>query len=434
MKDQLATSRSEEVFTDYKPAYTQGQAVIEAQRCYFCHDAPCVKACPTAIDIPQFIRKIATGNVRGAAASIFEANILGMSCARVCPVEVLCVGDCVYNEQGIPPIQIGRLQRFATDTALASEWEFFRRAADSGKTIALVGGGPASLACAHRLSMLGHRCVIFEKRPLAGGLNVTGVAPYKMRADRALEELQWLLKIGGIEVRTEEEINDFNALEKKFDAVFIGLGLGEDSRLGIPGEALPGIHGAVEFIERLKLGTVSVEGIGRAVVIGGGNTAIDAVRELTGLGVSSVQLLYRGDEDSMSGYAHEWKAARIEGVAVRWCSQPTAFCGDGRVEGVSCLQTRDRRPLPGTDFQVEADLVLLAIGQSKLGTLLGSVEGVQIEKGRVVVDGEGATGRPGWYAGGDCANGGKEVVNAVAEGKRAALAMDRWLKLGGASA
>ncbi|MCB9547326.1 MAG: FAD-dependent oxidoreductase [Myxococcales bacterium] len=427
--------RAEGVFDDFKPAYTDSQALTEANRCLYCSDAPCIQACPTGINIPEFIRKISTGNVRGSAGTIFESNILGMSCARVCPVEVLCVGDCVYNEMGVPPIQIGKLQRYATDHAFEAGWTYFEAGADTGKSVGLIGAGPASLAAAHMLRRLGHACTIYEKRPVIGGLNVTGVAPYKMKADRGAEEVDWILGIGGIDVQTGVEIGadvSFTDLEARHDAIFVGFGLGPDSRLAVAGEELAGVAGAVDFIEAFKLGPVDLGGVQHAVVVGGGNTAIDAVRELIGLGVPEVTMVYRGAEAGMSGYLHEWKAARIEAASARWRTQPVGFvAADGRVAGLRCVKLDEKKqPIAGSEHEIPCDLVLLAIGQSKLGALLADVDGVRLERGRLVVDADGETGRPGWYAGGDCANGGKEVVNAAAEGQRAALAIDAWLKAG----
>jgi glutamate synthase (NADPH/NADH) small chain len=436
MATKLDADRSESVFGDFKPALSREQAVMEANRCLYCTDAPCIKACPTHIDIPQFIRKIATGNVKGSAKTIFDANIFGMSCARVCPVEVLCVGDCVYNHMGAPPIQIGKLQRYATDKALEAGWTYFEAGPATGKTVGLVGGGPASLACAHELRRLGHACTIYEKRPALGGLNTTGVAPYKMRADKSLEEIAWILSIGGIEVKSGVEIGKdvtLEDLEKKHDAVFFGAGLGEDSRLGVPGEDLPGVVGAVDWIERMKLGKVPVESVKRAVVVGGGNTAIDAVREVIGLGVAEVVMVYRGVEDKMSGYAHEWKAAKVEGARALWQALPVAFEGRGKVERVRCQRLDANKKPTGFELTVEAELVLVAIGQSKLGAMLQELGGIAVDKGKVVTDAHGRTGKKGWFAGGDCANGGKEVVNAAAEGKAAAHAIHAYLS-GGAHA
>ena len=432
MSRPISESRSETAFGDFKLPLAPGEAVAEAERCLFCHDAPCIAACPTAIDIPQFIRKIATGNLHGSARTIFESNILGMSCARVCPVEVLCVGDCVYNHLDQPPIAIGRLQRHATDEAFAQGWTYFSAGPDSGRRVALIGGGPASLAAAHRLRRCGHACTIFEARPSLGGLNTTGVAPYKMRADRAADEIDWVLAIGGIEVRTGVRVGEavsLSDLERDFDAVFVGVGLGADSPLGIPGEDLENVCGATAWIEQMKIGRVDLAGVERAVVVGGGNTAIDCVREALGLGIPRVIMAYRGDRARMSGYAHEWDAALAEGALAEWRAIPIAYEGSGRVRKVRCIRLDEaRRPIAGSEFELEADLVLVAIGQSKLAAMLAGLEGIQVEGGRVAVDAEGFAGRTKWYAGGDCVNGGKEVVNAVAEGDRAAKAIDAMLR------
>lgn len=427
----IPPQRTETGLGDYKGAYTPEQALVEANRCLYCHDAPCIEACPTSIDIPEFIRKIATENTKGSARTIFSSNILGMSCARVCPVEVLCVGSCVYNEMGVPPIQIGKLQRYSTDAAYADGWRFFEAGADTGHSVGLVGGGPASLAAAHELRRRGHAVTIYEGRKVLGGLNATGVAPYKMKADSADEEVDWVLGIGGVEVQlgvhvgTDVSLAD---LEAKHQAVFIGVGLGPDRLLTLPGAKLEGISGGVAWIEKMKLGYVDLSRIRRAVVIGGGNTAIDCVRELCQLGVPSVTLAYRGTEAVMSGYAHEWDAAKREGARALWQVQPLAYDGADSVTGVrfQCLDA-SKQPITGERTELKADLVLLAIGQASLGEALAGLEGVALDRGRVVVDEHGATGRPGWYAGGDCANGGKEVVNAAAEGKAAAEAIDAYL-------
>ena len=434
MTDQLPGDRSEAIFEDYKTALTRDQAMVEANRCLFCTDAPCVKVCPTHIDIPQFIRKIATDNVKGSAKTIFESNILGMSCARVCPVEVLCVGDCVYNEMGVPPIQIGKLQRYATDIAFDKKWRFFEAGPDTGKSVGLIGGGPASLACAHELRRRGHRCTLYEKRSSLGGLNTTGVAPYKMRADKSMEEVEWVLGIGGVDVRLGFEVGrdaTLDEIEKDHDAVFFGAGLGADSALGVPGEDLPGVFGAVDWIEQMKLSKLPLDKATTCVVVGGGNTAIDAVREAKGLGIERVVMVYRGVEQKMSGYEHEWDAAKSESVTAEWRALPIAFEGNGKVESVKCQRLdENKQPIAGSDFSIPASLVLVAIGQSKLGKMLEKLPGVTIDKGRVVTDEQGFTGRKGWYAGGDCRNGGKEVVNGAAEGKAAAIAIDSFLRGG----
>ena len=420
------TDRAEAQFDDFKAPFDADQAVAEANRCLFCYDAPCMHACPTHIDVAGFIRKIATDNVRGSARTILDANILGHSCARVCPVEVLCVGACVHNEHDHPPIQIGKLQRYATDQAVHHGWRFFTAGPDTGKRVAIIGGGPAGLAAAHELRIHGHAVTVFERGNLLGGLNVTGVAPYKMRTDTALEEVDYLLGIGGIDVKLSVDVTaeTLAALANAFDAVFVGIGLGPDSTLGIPGEALDGVSGAVRWIEKMKAEPLDLTGISEAVVIGGGNTALDAVRELRGIGIPKVTLVYRGSESNMSGYAHEWEAALLEGVDACWSAQPVAMEGQAQVSGVRCLRTDPaKREIPGTDFVVPAQLVLVATGQARLGRLLGAVPGITLDRGRVVADSTGQTGNPKVFVGGDCANGGKEVVNAAAEGKKAARAI-----------
>ncbi len=427
--------RLEQRIEDLKPPLSQGSARLEAERCLMCYDAPCIQACPTAINIPQFIKRIATGDVAGAAETILDSNILGHSCARVCPVEVLCAGACVYNEKEEPPIMIGRLQRHATDYAYSRGLRFFKRGKATGKKIALIGAGPASLAAAHELARLGHESVIFEGRPLPGGLNTTGVAPYKLQADTALEEVDYILGIGGIELRTGQWIGKditFEQLEKDFDAVFIGAGLGADSKVGIPGEDLQGSVGAVHLIERIKNEPgFKLDGVHHAVVIGGGNTAIDIARELKHLGVPCVFMAYRRDEDSMSGYKHEMAYVKQEGVQLQFRAVPAEIEGkDGKVTGLRChIVDENLKPIEGADVVLPAELVVKATGQEKLGDMLAVIAGLTIEKGRVKVNPDThQTTHPKYFAGGDCVNGGKEVVNAAAEGKRAARGIDAYFR------
>ncbi len=426
----LPEDRTETHFDDYKKAYTDNQAAVEANRCLYCVDAPCIKACPTSINIPEFIRKIATGNVKGSAKTIFESNILGMSCARVCPVEVLCVGDCVYNEMGVPPIEIGKLQRYSTDTAYEEGWEYFEAGPDTGHSVAVVGGGPAGLAAAHELRRYGHAVTIFEAGDILGGLNTTGVAPYKMKADASVAEVQWILNIGGIDVKTNTTVGKdigWEELDQKFDAVFVGIGIGPDKTLDTPGEDLDGVIGAVDWIAQMKLGTYDMSGIEHAVVVGGGNTAMDCLRELCGLDVPHVTMVYRGDEDRMSGYDHEWDAAKKLGARPEWLSLPLEYQGSGKVESVRCQRLdSDRKPIAGDEFTLQADLVLLGVGQTKLGEQLEPL-GVEVEWGRLLVDHHGGLNRKGWFAGGDASNGAKEVVNAAAEGKLAARSIHNYL-------
>lgn len=429
----LPTDRAELRFSDHKPRYTRAQAITEASRCLYCHDAPCVQACPTEIDIPEFIRRIATDNVRGSARTIFEANILGMSCARVCPVEVLCVGKCVYNHEDVPPIQIGRLQRYATDMAYDKDWHFATPGAPTGKKVVLVGAGPASLACAHELRTMGHEVTILEKRSVPGGLNTAGVAPYKMKGEPALAEVDWITRHMGIPVQTGVAVGTDVSWERligEHDAVFLGMGLGPDSRLGVPGEELAGVWGGVQLVEAMKTGgTLGLDGVTHAVVVGGGNTSIDVVRELRELGVPSVRLSYRREEKQMPGYEHEWAWARQEGVEGLFCVTPVALHGEGgRVQEIEFAvmepdptdpKGRALREKAGRRHRVPAELVVVATGQGRLERDLAPL-GLRWSGAKLRVDEGGRTSHPKVWAGGDLANGGKEVVNAAAEGKRAA--------------
>jgi glutamate synthase (NADPH/NADH) small chain len=428
----LATDRVETRLPDLKPALTDAQARAEAARCLFCHDAPCVAACPTGIDIPMFIRQIHSDNPIGAARTILEANSLGHSCARVCPVEVLCVGKCVYNDKGEPPIMIGRLQRHATDRVIHAGIQLFEAGDPSGRAVACVGGGPASIACAHELVRLGHRAVVFEKTAWPGGLNTDGVAPYKMQAEESLSEVAWLSEIGiewrlGVEVGRDVTWAD---LDREFDAVFLGTGLGGDAPLGIPGEELAGVWGATALIEAIKTTRqMDPASVYSAVVIGGGNTAIDAARELKLLGVPEVRIVYRRGPESMPAYQHEREHATAEGVGFTWRAVPVAFEGNGRVRAVRVATVDRGFNAVGEPFSLPADLVAVATGQNRLEELLASIPGrIEHTRGRVDVDPEtGRTSNPRYWAGGDLANGGAEVVNAAAEGKRAAHSIHAWL-------
>lgn len=419
--DLIPLDRLERSLADLKPTYLAGEAVAEANRCLYCHDAPCVTACPTGIDIPGFIRKIATDNLTGSARTILSANLLGYSCARVCPVEVLCVGACVYNEWHRTPIQIGRLQRYAVETTFTNgrTVPLFTRAPVTGKKVACVGAGPASLAVGGYLALEGVEVTVFERRPIAGGLNSAGVAPYKMHVTGSLMEVDFIRSLGvtiqdGVEVG--KDLGPARLLTD-FDAVFLGVGLGSDTRLGIPGEDGPGVVGATAWIERMKLEPgFTIAGVQRAVVIGGGNTAIDAARELARLGVPQVTMLYRRTAAEMPGYVHEMEHARHEGVDLVERAVPKEFVRAGGA--LAAVRLADGREFP-------ADLAVIAIGQAKLQKTLEHFPGVALdERGRVVIDpATGRTGNPKIYAGGDAVSGGQEVVNAAQEGKVAARAI-----------
>lgn len=438
---QLPSERSECLITDFKPAYSQKQALAEANRCLYCYDAPCIQACPTAINIPEFIHRIASENTKGSARTILDSNILGLSCASVCPVETLCVGACVYNNMDIKPIEIGRLQRYATEYAYDNNIQFYQKGPDTGKKVALIGGGPASLACAAELAILGHHPVILERHALPGGLNTTGVAPYKLRAESSLREVAYIQEIG-VEIQTGINVGvdlSFADLESDYDAIFIGAGLGPDSFLNIPGEDFDGAFGALEVIETLKLATFPAEQYAKAIIIGGGNTALDAVRELGKLGIPQVTMVYRRTEAEMSAYKHELAWARQEGARFQFLTLPIEIIGEnGKVTGLKCIQMqlsdpdhsgrRSPQPIPDSEFVIATDLVAFATGQGKLIDLFKQIEGLQMDWGKVMVNEQGQTGNPKYFAGGDCVNGGKEVVNAAAEGKKAARGIDAYLK------
>jgi glutamate synthase (NADPH/NADH) small chain len=421
-------------FADKNPPFTATEAAEAAVRCLYCYDAPCIRACPTSIDIPVFIRQIATRSPRGAARTILRSNLLGASCARVCPVEVLCEGACVYGNDGRPAVPIGRLQRYAMDHGASTDLLVHRPS--TGHSIACVGAGPASLACAGTAALLGHEAVVYEKNELPGGLNTTGVAPYKFRADDALLEVDFIRQLG-VEIRTGVRVGrevTAKQLLERHDAVFLGVGLGSDSKLGVPGEDGPGVAGAVEWIEWIKTDpSAKIDGIRRAAVIGGGNTAVDAVRELRGLGVAEVTCIVRRPVSEMRAYDHEVEAARREGAVVLDRAAVQEIVRErGRIRALRIVETEDGRPTDVEKALLPADLVLLAIGQAKLATLARSFPGVECDKGgRIVADPETMqTGNPRVFAGGDALNGGKEVVNAVHDGQVAARSIDAALERG----
>lgn len=414
-------------FSDLHPRFEKHEALVAADRCYFCHDAPCMTACPTAIDIPMFIRQISTGNALGAAKTIFDQNIFGGMCARVCPTETLCEQACVRNTAEERPVDIGRLQRYATDTAMDAGRQFYRRAEPTGKTVAVVGAGPAGLAAAHRLAVKGHQVVVFDAREKAGGLNEYGLAAYKAADDFAAREIAYILEIGGIEIRTGQKLGtDFalSDLTSKYDAVFLGLGLAGVNGLGIEGESLEGVEDAVEFIAGLRqaddLSTVSVGR--RVVVLGGGMTAIDAAIQSKLLGAEEVTICYRRGKAEMNASEYEQELAASKGVFIRHWLKPKAILGtDGKVAGIELEGTAlsDGRLVgTGETGVIAADMILKAIGQ-KLST--DGIATLRMEAGRIVVDEEGRTSLPKVWAGGDCVAAGEDLtVTSVAQGRDAA--------------
>jgi len=442
MASKLRPEQYERNFAEIAPAMNPRQAAVEAARCLFCFDAPCTLACPTHIDVPSFIKKISTGNLRGSGRVILEANILGHSCGRICPTEVLCEGACVMHEKGAKPIEIGRLQRYAVDYILDHNVQLFRAGPPNGKTIACLGAGPASLACAAELAKAGYRVVVFDRNELAGGLNTYGIAAYKTRAKDSLREVD-LVRNLGVEFRQKTAVGSdisFAQLEAEFDAIFIGLGLGETWDLELPGERLEGVYGAMEFIEATKVQPFADVPVGRRVAcIGAGNTAIDVVTAAKRLGAEVVHLFYRRGESDMPAFGYEYELAKLDGVVFHWFVQPLRIIGDaGRVAALECIRTRvepgDRAgrfqpvPVPGTEFRLDVDMVVGAIGQKPVTHILRAVSGIEVRaNGTVAVNDRHHTGHPKYFAGGDCVNGGKEVVDAVAEGMAAARGIDAWL-------
>ncbi|MBB5516650.1 glutamate synthase (NADPH/NADH) small chain [Rubricella aquisinus] len=411
-------------FDDVQPPLDGHEAAVAADRCYFCHDAPCITACPTDIDIPLFIRQIATGTPDAAARTIFEQNILGGMCARVCPTEQLCEEACVREAAEGKPVEIGRLQRFATDTLMARGDHPFTRAEPTGKTIAVIGAGPAGLACAHRLAMHGHDVVIHDARPKPGGLNEYGIAAYKTVANFAQAEVDWLMKIGGITLEHNSALGrdiTLEALQSGYDAVFLGIGLGGVNALGLEGDDKSGVRPATDFIAELRqaddLTTVPV---GRhVVVIGGGMTAIDAGVQSKLLGAQDVTIVYRRGKSAMSASGHEQDHAAQNGVRILHNAAPVKLHGNGKIDAVEFAYTEATEQgltLSEETFTLPADQVFTAIGQT-----LATDAGLTLERGKIAVTGAGRTSLSDVWAGGDCATGGDDLtVTAVAEGRDAA--------------
>lgn len=427
-------------FDDVAPPLDRRSALIAAQRCFYCYDAPCIQACPTGIDIPSFIKRITTDNLKGAASDILGANILGGMCARVCPTEILCEGDCVRNTEDDAPVQIGALQRYATDWVYDANAPLFSRGSDTGHRIAVVGAGPAGLSCAHRLARAGHQVTIFDAHAKPGGLNEYGIAAYKVPGF-AQREIDWLLSIGGIVIETGRRLGadvQLEALRGEYDAVFLGLGLAGVNALGIDNDAVPGVRNAVDFIADLRQSNdLTALPVGRrVVVIGGGNTAIDAAIQSKRLGAESVTLVYRRGAASMSATTHEQEFAKSEGVTViHWAAPRRVLERDGQLAGIEFEYTQlddgGRLLGSGDRFTLAADSVLKAIGQVFVPGALrdGERDLLELRDGRIAVNAEYQTSLDGVWAGGDCVAGKTDLtVQAVEDGKRAAESIDRALR------
>ena len=425
-------------FREIAPPLSEAEAILEANRCVYCYDAPCMHACPTHIDVPAFIKKIASGNLVGSARVIFDANPIGATCARVCPVEVLCEGACVEKTLMAKPIEIGRLQRYATDAVLSRGRDVLKAGAPNGKSVGIVGSGPAGLSCAAYLARLGYAVTIYERKLLAGGLDTYGMAEYKMSQAVSADEVAQVARLG-VAIRTNTEVGrdiTFDELINAHDAVFVAVGLGATARLNILGEDLPGVYDALAFIERIKTRDWASVPMGRSVaVIGAGNTAIDAVTQARRLGAERVLMIYRRTAREMPAYHYEFELAKQDAVEFHWLTAPVEILPDetgARVGALRCVRMeltgengaarQSVQPVPGSEFDIPVDMVIKATGQQKMRALFAQLPGVEVDEGgRVVVDrATMRTGNAKIFAGGDCVNGGREAVDAAQMGKLAA--------------
>lgn len=439
--NRLTAEEYKQNFSDLHPPFdSRESALVEANRCLFCYDAPCTKSCPTEINIPKFIKQITTDNVKGSAHTIFVSNIMGAGCSRVCPVEKLCEGACVYNLMEETPIPIARLQRYATEQAMEKKWKLFERKPATGKKVAVVGAGPAGLSCAHVLSREGVEVTIYEKESKGGGLMTYGIAAYKVTPAFCEEEVTYITSLGGIQIKYNQELGrdiTLAGLQKEYDAVYLGFGVGLARQLNIPGEELEGVVDAIRFIYDIRSGTYNNVPVGdKVVVIGMGMTAIDAATQAKRLGAREVTLAYRRTQEEMPCTETELNIAKLDGCRIIWLAAPALIKGtNGKVTQLVCnlMQLGEpdasgrRSPVEsGEQFILEADMVIKAAGQIPFEELVSSNQ-LQHTHGKIVAQKNGSTNMPGVFAGGDCVNGGKEVVDAVQAGKTGAAAILKYL-------
>jgi glutamate synthase (NADPH/NADH) small chain len=418
-------------FSPINKLMNKTEALLESSRCLFCYDAPCTKACPTHIDIPLFIRQINSGNVKGAAKTIYASNYMGNLCGKVCPVEVLCEGSCVYVNQGVRAIEIGRLQNFATNKVISEKIEIFTEGEKVNKKVAIIGGGPAGISCASELRSAGINADIYEGRKMATGLALHGIAPYKIANEDVLEELNYLQRQFNFNIfynRYIKSKDELAKLEKEYDFIFLGIGNSNTSALNIPGEDKKNVFGAVEIVEELRLKKSNVVYGNKVIVFGGGNTAMDAASESARMGAEKVTLAYRRSRKDMGAYEFEYDLAKSVGVKAYFNIAPVEILGDDKVTGVRFIKTETKggklKTIKGSEFTEECDMVIKATGQSRHFELYQNIDNLEVDDfGKIVVDKNFRTTNPKYYAAGDAVNGGKEVVNSVAEGKQAAKSM-----------
>lgn len=434
IKKPTTTEEFQENFAQIKPLMNATMAYYESSRCLFCYDAPCIKACPTDIDIPLFIRQINADNVAGAAKTIYASNYFGNACGKVCPTEVLCEGACVYNHQDVAPIDIGRLQNYATQHAIDKNIKIGSAGESNGKKVAVIGGGPAGISCACELSSLGYAVTVYEAKDKCGGLALFGTAPYKILNKEVDNEIAYLQDQFGFSIKTNTRVSEseFTKLEKEYDAIFLGIGLGKTRELGMEGEALSTCIGAVELIHDLKSNPLTTQLGNKVVVIGGGNTAMDAASECARMGATDVTLIYRRSSAEMSAYDFELDLAKSVGVKALFNVSQIEVVGEGdTVSRIKCAQTKT---VDGnlvidttTEFYIDCDMVVKATGQEKQVSLFDSI-GLKVDKkGRLEVSQHFQCSKPQYFAGGDAVNGGAEVVNACGEAKRAAQGIHNFL-------
>src|ERR1035437_4195930 len=430
-----------ENFSDVHPPFEHPEgAVIEADRCINCYDAPCTKLCPTSIDVPLFIKQISSGNLKGSAKTIFSSNIMGGGCSKVCPVEKLCEGACVYNLLEEKPISIAKLQRYSTEKAINGNWKLFGRKPSNGKKVAVVGAGPAGLACAHSLSLQGIDVTMFEKEEKGGGLMTYGVAAYKVTPKFCKDEVDYILSIGGIDVQYKKELGKditLAALQEKYDAVFLGIGVGIARSLDIPGEELNGVVDAISFIYDIRTNDYSKIAVGDNVaVIGMGMTAIDAATQSKRLGAKEVTMIYRRTENQKPCTDVELDLAKLDGCSFIWLASPKEIIGEnGKVKKLVCNKMKlgepdasgRRAPVDtGETFTLDVDMIIKAAGQMPFEELV-STSSVQNKSGKISINDKAQTNLKGVFAGGDSVNGGKEVVDAVQAGKEGAKGILEYL-------